>query len=215
MSIKRRAARLTILGAIWLTVGCSQVSGQGLDSMATKDLVARQIAIDRSVAGLPVGAGFGSDKISLEQIDSASGARVFRASSWALPHWHPYIVATGPSGVRRLGGFTAPEILHAAKELAVRATSERGATQSARTLAKFLDPNGATGLAFPSDSQDTNLLRAWRKALPDPWPRDSVARVDGGAIRVRVTVLSRATRQFPEAWQPLVYSFEFRSEEHT
>lgn len=203
-----RSARLTLLGAISITAGCSQARSQAPDSISMKDVVARQIAMDRSAAGLPLGAGFGPDKISLEATDSSSGVRVFRGSSWALPHWHAYLVAIGPSGVRELGGFPAPEIVHAAKDLALSATSPRTATRSARQLAKLLDPNGASELVFPGDSADARLLTAWRKTSPAPWPPDSVVRTETGAIRVRVTVLSRAA-QLPLVWQPLVYSFEF------
>lgn len=177
---------------------------------AIVDLTVRQITLDRMALGLPVPAGLGGDQLSIERIDSVGPAQIYRVTPWIFQHWHPYLVAVSATRASPLGGFPAPEPLPFASEAGLMVRSEQDAQRLGRVFAKLLDPNGSGVVAFAQDSLTSDELRlAWQRAARRGLPTDTALRTQAGGIHVRLTVLSRLARQYPPAWQPVTFVFEF------
>ena len=143
------------------------------------------------------------------------GFQLWRAEiSVGQSHWHPYLVAANESGVLRLGGFTAPELLHAVPALPrVNMSDEVRTLQLARCLAQLADPYGAAELVYPNAASrpgtDTSIVDRWSRRRPATLPNDSISHTSATGFEVRVTVLTRAAHNVWAGWTAIAYTFEF------
>jgi hypothetical protein len=76
-------------------------------------------------------------------------------------------------------------------------------SQAASTLVRLMDDNGAYELLDPADS--SRIARMWRKSEKGQiWSSaDTIIAQPDGSWFARRTVLSRNTRSFTRAWNPL------------
>jgi hypothetical protein len=202
-------ASLLLVTAMRSTGACQSVAPP-VDSAAIVELTMRQLALDRAALGLPLPSGLGGDQLLIERLDSVGRVQIYRVTPWVLQHWHPYLVAACATGVHPLGGFPAPAPLSVASQAGVLAKSDPEVVRLARTFAKLLDPNGSGDIAFVQDSLSSDELRmAWSRAARRGFPDDTIVRTLTGGAQVRLTVLSHLARQYPPAWQPVTFVFEF------
>ena len=191
-------------------IGAQVLGAQATDATAAIRLAAVQIAVERSTAGLPVPQPLESQQFSVETLHYPFRLKIQRLTPWVLPHWHPYTVAIGPHGVHPLGGFSGPDLLALAAEAELTAGSDAEAKQVAKLLAALADPNGSGEILFHQDSLSDSATRLlWSRAARIGFPPDTIEHVQGGGIRVRLTVLSALPRQFPAAKQIVTLAFEF------
>lgn len=204
-------ACLVIAAVISPSAAC-QSQLMGSDSTAVLELVTSQLIVDRLAVGLPVPERLGPEQFSLEPFDSVGPIRVYRVTARVLEHWHPYLVAVSAGAVHPLGGFPAPEVLSTASLVDLSPRSLPEASRMAGTWATLLDPYGSGDVAFARDSLASNELKvAWRRAARSGLPRDTTIQTPSGGRQVRITVLSHRSRQYPAAWQPVSFVFEFDS----
>lgn len=124
--------------------------------------------------------------------------------------WHTYRLGTTATQVIRLGGFEAPDLYAAAEALRPSEVSVEAVHVLAQTLAYLADPVGAEEVMGPEKFSGAAALELPPNIRQLPgWFRDSTVSRSDGSFRVRIAVLSRLERDYPTAWVPHLYAFEF------
>lgn len=200
----------------WVLALCLVTLRDNVDSPDdfVRDLVAKQVYVELSLSGPPVSGEINPRDIRLEPGPIVPAKlRILRATVENVTHWHRYIVAEEGGRLFRLGGFQAPELEGVSELIRTKRSNKEEVVEQARLLASLADPEGAVDLVYATGATELtsnkDIARTWLSVAPKHWPVDTTIVHANGAIALRLTVLSRATRSLVSVWVPTAYSFLF------
>jgi hypothetical protein len=155
---------------------------------------------------------FGQGDFAIQLVRAQDSVRLYRAVVQFSENRHPYTVMIVGARVYGLGGFTAPELIQAAR--AWSAVSPPAApAERAVELARMADWNGAQDFVGPSssaaDGQSALVRQRWSELADPTWPPDAALVGPGGSAIVTLTVFSRAVQDFIDGWDPILYRMAF------
>jgi hypothetical protein len=195
-----------------IIVLCGNLNAQG-SAPTMRAYIAEQARSELAVRARTATPSVDPSSVRLEKVpDLADGIEVWRGTI-SSDHSHPYLLALIGGETFRLGGFSAPELRAFAARLGRGPLTRTGAVSRARSLALLADPNGAIQEIFVTGADQPGYISlvatAWSRHAPADWPIDTTVANAGGGWRVRLTLLSRATRTYTLHWVPTAYCFDF------
>jgi len=140
---------------------------------------------------------------------------VYRAANTAPTSPTYYLIAATPGGTIALGGATAPELVRFVARAAIRFPSgEAESFQLAMRLARWIDPYGATRVAFPGQNPATldeggiDGLALGPEVLADlQSARDTIITYPDGSRSIRIAAVS-VVSGYVATWAPHLYTFQ-------
>jgi hypothetical protein len=137
------------------------------------------------------------------------GDTIWRTEFHGITHWRPFLLALTADTLIRLGAFADADLIRYASKWRARFLNTDSARSRSLTLAKLVDPNGATEVIDAERSGQDRAI-AWRTSRPPDWPSDTGFVRHDYSLVVRLTVLSLdAWSGNGQRWDHFVYAFEF------
>jgi hypothetical protein len=211
------AAFLWRFNAVALYTGCMCALSASAVAAQHDDRLVRGAAIDQANLEYGLSTGpkpktFGESDFVVQLVRAQDSVRLYRAIVQSSENRHPYTVLIVGARVFHLGGFTAPELVAAAK-LWRALGLDPGPERRAAALARMADWNGAQDIVDPTapntERQVAAIRKRWSELADSNWPRDTTLVGEDGSAVVTFTIFSRAVQDFVDGWDPVLYRMQF------